>query len=941
MSETKKPPAFFCPDCGQKHRTNLDSLAGKAGAVLRLHCVGCKIPLAVSLNESAAAEDGRPVCVRDDNSEEKKAGVESPAPAPQSKHRKNKKKDAPVSRRKGKRGGRSASGGGEGAKVDEDAERSGKDTSKTDDAEKPRQGSDDEGKRVRSEPIQAEFADGDAVGRYTIEKAIGKGGCSTVYQAFDPTTNRSVALKILADDVPEVIEKRFLREIEVQANIRHQNIMPVFDRGALPDGRPFFTMELLYTPWTLGEIIQFRDEGKLSRYATLKKLGELENLVRDVLVPIADGIYVANVENGVIHRDLKPENVLVDSRTLRPYVIDFGICHVLEKRAGIASKTVIPPTTEDEGIVGTPRFLAPEQVKGSVHARTDVWGLGATLHAAIAGEPPIASAQNIGKSELKRRVKALQETKNAAIASGDERKIEMCEEMLVRLTDPSLRTVDELFKDARDGKYSELPAATPAGLKAVVAKAMSVSTSDRYVNARQFGTELQAWLDGARVRALTEVGGKAAAVETARRAVRTHTVTAVWLLVGAALGLGLAFLFAKPGDAPPSSRVADAKEDIDLLDESLAEMDAVAPDLTAIERHRLWFALESRARQIHERLAKERDAGQVRARRERLAFVRSRFQPPRFRFDFPASMNIKVRNQVTGTVRTLRPGEHMLSPGAYAVTVGDAVRFPLDVPLVIRKDTKIKKAAIEPPLAVYSLPLEPSATPAGMRLVIGGRVLARDRPFNPPSTAPTTLKPFLMDETEVTNAAYGRFLASLPTAERKERAPRVAFVPDPAEDGAPTVIRGRENAPVVAIRPEDAAAYTAWRSKQTGTTVRLPSEAEWVLAAGAELGADLANAATGLRTEADFTSPLRDAGSQQKDIGPYWIKGLLGNAREMVAPSVDDQAAGAVLVKGAGVGDDPDQGAIYIHRVLKAGERHPTTGFRCVQEIPQASGPPR
>jgi hypothetical protein len=67
---------------------------------------------------------------------------------------------------------------------------------------------------------------------------------------------------------------------------------------------------------------------------------------------------------------------------------------------------------------------------------------------------------------------------------------------------------------------------------------------------------------------------------------------------------------------------------------------------------------------------------------------------------------------------------------------------------------------------------------------------------------------------------------------------------------------------------------------------------------------------------------------------------MLGNAREMVTPQVDDQPAGAVLVKGAGVGDDPDQAAIYLHRVLEAGVRHPSTGFRCVREI-RGAGEPR
>ena len=223
-----------------------------------------------------------------------------------------------------------------------------------------------------------------------------------------------------------------------------------------------------------------------------------------------------------------------------------------------------------------------------------------------------------------------------------------------------------------------------------------------------------------------------------------------------------------------------------------------------------------------------------------------------------------------------------------------------------------------------------------MRIVLGGRILARNRPFNPPSAAPSTVADFFMDETEVTNRAYQRFLESLTSDERKARAPQVGFVP--GDNGTPTMIKGREDAPVVAIRAEDALAYAAWRSKATGQAVRLPTEAEWILAAGGMLGRPLVNAALGDLTEGEFTSPLRNAGSHAKDKSPYGISGMLANAREMVVPYINDQGEGALLVKGAGVGDDPDQGALYIHRVLKAGERHPTTGFRLIQELPGEKG---
>ncbi len=949
MTDAKKPPAFYCPDCGQKHRADLSRLGGTEGAVMRLACVGCKAPLAVSLGD-----DGRPVCKHDEPTTDrpapeapaakapakktptKKASAKAGAPVPK---RKRAKQAAPTPRKKRAKktpetppppAAEEAPAPAEPPPVPPETAEDLSATAAPEGAPEP---------VAEKQPLEGEFGSGDHIGRYAIEEVIGQGGTSTVYKAFDPTTNRSVALKVLHKDANYVMQSRFLREIEVQANIRHQNIMPVFDRGNLEDGRPFFTMELLYDPWTLSDLVRRRDEGKLSRYPTMKKFNELEELVRDVIVPISDGIYVANVENGVIHRDLKPDNVLIDTRTGRPYVIDFGICHVLEKKSGFASKAVIPPTTEDEGIVGTPRYLPPEQVNGSVHARTDVWGLGAMLHYVVDGEPPIAGASNISRAELRRRIEALEVTKKAAVDANDERKIEMCDEQLVRLTDPNLRTVDDLFKDAKNGVYGDLPVSTPAPLRAVVLKAMASAVGDRYVNARQLAKELSSWLSGERVRALAEVGGKAAAVESARRALRTHLVTAVWLLVGLGIGVLLAYAFAKPGATPASTRVADAEQDIELLKQNLDGLRRVADNLTAVERNRLWRSLDTRASQIRERLAEEPEVASVQAVRAQLEYVRSIFAPPRVRIDVPADVKLTAQDRVTGATLAVKNGENQLPPGAYLVTGSGDLRFPLDVPLWIRNQQEAERVALEAPLEILTVPVAPSAAPEGMVLVLGGRVLARDRPFNAPSTAATTVPAFFMDAAEVTNTEYAQYLATLPIEERKQRAPRSGFVQDPEQGGAPIVIKGLEDMPVVDVRPEDARAYAAWRGRKRGANVRLPTEAEWVLAAGATMGYDIANGALGERTEAEFVAPLRKAGAHVKDLSPYGVRGLLGNAREMVTSYLEDLKDGAVLVKGAGVGDDPDQGAIYIHRVLKGDERGGTTGFRCVEELPGTEAP--
>ncbi len=871
-AEGRKPPPFFCPACGQKHRARRDSLPSGPGAVLRTRCAGCGLDLLVSL-----AADGTLGCER---AAEAAAGPTAAAVA---------QPPAPP------------------AEV-----------------------------AAATAPAEAEdLTAGALVGRYAIEEAVGAGATSRVYRAFDPTTNRTVALKVLGPSQTETGRRRFLREIEVQANLRHPNVMPVFDRGELPDGRPYFTMELLHRPLTLTEIVRRREDGTLGRYASLKPLQELERLLAEVFVPVCDGIYVANVEGGVVHRDLKPDNVLVDSRTLRPYVIDWGLCHVLPRK-GAEAPVGAGPAAEESGIVGTPRFLAPEQARGGVNARTDVWGLGALLHYVLAGDAPIAAATGISRAELARRVQALTAARAEAEREGAGARLELIDEKLARLKDPGLRTLDDMFQDARQGRYQPLPATAPPALAAVVRKAMAPTPAERYVNARQLLTEVQAFLRGRRVRALSEQGGAAAVVAGARRALRRHRATLVWGAAGLVLGLALGAALA--GDTPPvpSTRVAGAVDELQaLLDQRLPRLMALAPALRPAEARRAWRDLSAALDGLEAGLRDEPDTPDVAAVRERLAFVRRRFAPPRVAIEVAAGSRLELHDLdgEPAAAREVEPGEVALAPGRYEVRVdGGAIRFPLAIPLVIRPNDRDPDR--EPPLLTVRVPLRAAQVPAGMALVPGGRVRVRERPFAEPSAAPTEVVPFLIDRAEVSHAEYAAFLADLGPAERAERTPPTGF--RAAEDGAgpPRPEAGLDAVPVVGVRAEDARAYAAWRAGREGARVRLPTEAEWVLAAGALLGDDLPGGAhAGPDLLAELEPPLKAAGQGAVDRAPYGVLGLLGNAREWVLPSEGGLGEGVLLVKGAGVGDEPDEGAIYRLRPLEAGARHPTTGFRCVREL--------
>jgi serine/threonine-protein kinase len=203
--------------------------------------------------------------------------------------------------------------------------------------------------------------------RYQRLERIGSGGCGDVYRAHDPQLNRTVAVKVLRDD-----GARFLVEAQAQARVEHENVCKVYEVGYVKS-RPFIAMQYI--------------DGK-----TLQALaGELsvEERAR-ILSKVADAIDAAH-RLDIIHRDLKPSNIVVErtaSGEWKPYVMDFGLARELTESGSTITGT----------LVGTPLYMAPEQARGEVRSldrRTDVYGLGATLYAALVGRPPFAGASTV------------------------------------------------------------------------------------------------------------------------------------------------------------------------------------------------------------------------------------------------------------------------------------------------------------------------------------------------------------------------------------------------------------------------------------------------------------------------------------------------------------------------------------------------------------------
>jgi len=221
------------------------------------------------------------------------------------------------------------------------------------------------------------LARGAQVGRYVILHPIGQGGMGLVYAGYDPELDRKVALKLLRPDRAggEVARSRLLREAQAIARLSHPNVVAVFDAASFGD-QVFIAMELV-PGRTLRELLQ-----------------EKPRSWREVIALFLDagrGLAAAHTA-GLVHRDFKPDNVLLgDDGRVR--VVDFG----LARPAGIAA---------DEGdgaILGTPAYMAPEQLRGApADARSDQYGFCVALWEALSGKRPGDAGPSAGPPQTSR-----------------------------------------------------------------------------------------------------------------------------------------------------------------------------------------------------------------------------------------------------------------------------------------------------------------------------------------------------------------------------------------------------------------------------------------------------------------------------------------------------------------------------------------------------------
>lgn len=330
-------------------------------------------------------------------------------------------------------------------------------------------------------------------GRYLLVRELGAGGCGRVHLAYDPALKRHVALKRMnpAGASPWAAA-RFVREAQLAARVKHPHLVTLHDAG-IEEGVPYFTMEYL--------------EGTPMRHDPGRALRKTVQAVREACLA-AHALH----EQGVVHRDIKPSNIVLCSDG-RAVLCDLGLARTvtLEDRVTVTGE-----------ILGTPAYMAPEQVNGlasELGARTDVYSLGVSLYELATGCLPFGEA-------------------NALAA------------ILARQPDLPRTIVPSLSPD----------------LEAVIVKAMSKEEGRRYATALDMAADMDRWLDGLPVKARRVTGLRGWAFRLRPHRSRLAAAVTLAVLLGLSAGLGWQSLRAREADRLLSegSEALDAADACDL-----------------------------------------------------------------------------------------------------------------------------------------------------------------------------------------------------------------------------------------------------------------------------------------------------------------------------------------------------------------------------------------
>ncbi len=282
--------------------------------------------------------------------------------------------------------------------------------------------------------------------RYRVGALVGAGGMGRVHQVYDRRLDRTVAVKTLAVESPALAE-RLTREARITATLDHPSIISVFNAGVDDAGRPFYSMPLLRGR-SFDRVLAGAD-GLQARLRLLRSL-----------LAVCEAMAYAH-SRGVIHRDLKPANIVLGEFG-ETQVVDWGLARRLDnaeagpldgRPSGPTESGATPDLTRAGAIIGTPRYMSPEQAAAEPATKaSDVWSLGLILYEIVSGVPALDGSSESALARLRKGTPLIPLASSAPNA--------------------------------------------PRELIAIVERATATVASDRYADAGELANDLQAYLDG-------------------------------------------------------------------------------------------------------------------------------------------------------------------------------------------------------------------------------------------------------------------------------------------------------------------------------------------------------------------------------------------------------------------------------------------------------------
>lgn len=313
------------------------------------------------------------------------------------------------------------------------------------------------------EPARKVLTQGQQFGSYEILEALGEGGMGEVYLARDTRLDRTVALKVLTFEIStdERRMKRFRQEAKVASSLNQPNILTVFEFGEV-DGLTFLATEFV--------------DGKTLRDYLKGKRHQLGEII-DIGIQILAALDAAH-EAHIVHRDIKPENVMIRDRDQVVKVLDFGLAKVSATKQSEASEAATEFKTAPGTIIGTIRYLSPEQARGgAVDQRTDIWSTGVILYELVAGSTPfggVTSSHTIVQilekdpvplSKLGNAPPELERIVQKAIAKSADERYQTAKDMLIDLRNLKKRMDVELEIQRTSSPTTTIDAVHTAELK--------------------------------------------------------------------------------------------------------------------------------------------------------------------------------------------------------------------------------------------------------------------------------------------------------------------------------------------------------------------------------------------------------------------------------------------------------------------------------------------